>query len=100
MMRKEVKTSDIIFFNSKTGTGSVVEVPGKDKYFMPAKKMLRLPGEKSPIVNGESFVFLGYEVLKAKKNHRIIKVQLSRLHDRSIFFIEEHFLRQYFGIAR
>jgi len=99
-MRKEVKTSDIIFFNSDTGTGSVVTVPGKDNYFMPAKKMLRISGNKKPIVYGESFVFLGYEVLKAKKDHRIIKIQLSRLHDRSIFYIEEHFFRQYFGIAR
>lgn len=100
MQRKEVRQSDIIFFKAPTGTGSVVSVDGKGKYFMPAKKGLRLKGDKKPIVRGESFVFLGYEVLKAKKNHRIIRVELSRLHDRSIFYIEEHFLCTHFGIAR
>ena len=100
MRFKEVKQSDIIFFNSPTGTGSVVTVTGKGKYFMPSKKGLRLQGDKKPIVRGESFVFLGYDVLKAKSDSRIIRIALSRIHDRSIFYIEEHFLCTHFGIAR
>lgn len=100
MKFKEVKQSDIVFFNSATGTGSVVTVSGKGKYFMPSKKGLRLQGDKKPIVKGESFVFLGYDVLKAKNNHRIIRITLSRIYDHSIFYIEEHFLCTHFGIAR
>jgi hypothetical protein len=97
MKFKEIKTSEIVFFKEPTGTGSVVNVPGKGFYFMPAKKGLRLEGEKKPIVHGESFVFLNYEVLNYSPGKRNIKIQMSRIQDNTIFSIEEHFFKTYFG---
>lgn len=99
MSFKEIKTADIVFFKQPTGTGSVVKVPDKGKYFMPAKKSLRLKGDKKPIVFGESFVVLSYDVINFSPGKRTIKIEMSRLQDSSIFSIEEHFLMQYFGVA-
>tara|TARA_Y100000114_G_C11655946_1_gene276605 strand:+ start:335 stop:664 length:330 start_codon:yes stop_codon:yes gene_type:complete len=74
---KELRKSDVIVFNRESGFGSFVKVENKGIFFMPAKKDMRLNGEKKPIRKGERFVFLGYKVLR-KFTPRIIRMDLLR----------------------
>lgn len=97
---REVSKSDIVFFKSKTGTGSVVKHKSNKSYFMPALKGLRVDGEVKPIAFGESFLFIGYRILETSPGHRVIKIELTRKHDSTIFSLEEHFFRNYFGMIR
>lgn len=99
MASKEISKSEIIFFKEKSGTGSVVEIQGKGNYFMPALKGLRLEGNVKPIVYGEAFLYLGHTIVEKGPGYRTIKIDLSRKYDSSIFSIEEHFLKKYFGIV-
>ena len=97
---REVSKSDIVFFKSKTGTGSVVKCANNKRYFMPALKGLRIEGDVKPIAYGESFLFVGYRILEYNPGHRVIKIELTRKHDSTIFSLEEHFFRNYFGMIR
>lgn len=97
---REVSKSDIVFFKNKSGTGSVVKNKNNKFYFMPALKDLRIEGDIKPIAYGESFLFIGYRVLNSGPGHRTIKIELKRNHDSTIFSLEEHFFKKYFGMIR
>ena len=53
--KKELKKNDKVYFKSKTGEGSIVEVKSKGHYFMPAKANMRLKGRAQPLINNEVF---------------------------------------------
>ena len=93
----EIKTNDILIFNSKTGSGSVVETANHGRYFMPAKIGMRLKGEKKPIVRNERFIFSNAKVQKVDGSNRIVKFTLLREIDGTIFSISENDIQTYFA---
>ena len=94
-MRKELKASDVLVFNKESGSGSFVKVVGKGNYFMPAKKGLRLEGNKKPIVRNEKFVYIDYEVLK-RESPRTVRIGLVRVLTGEKCYISENDLDRYF----
>lgn len=97
MKLKELNKHDIIYFNKKTGKGSVVKIDSKN-WFMPAKKHMRLSGKKTSIIQNEPFVFVDYDILLKEKNHRQIKFTLNRISNGDIFYISENELMEYFAL--
>jgi hypothetical protein len=93
----EIRKGDVIVFNSKSGTGSFVNLKNKGIYFMPAKKETRLDGQKFPIKRNEAFIFSGYELLEAKGSTRTTKIILTRVITNQTCFISEYYLHKYFS---
>ena len=93
----EIKTNDILIFNSKTGSGSVVETAKHGRYFMPAKIGMRLKGPKKPIVRNERFTFSSARVQKVDGKNRIVKFTLLRESDGTLFAISENDVQAYFA---
>ena len=93
----EVRNGDAIYFNKKTGKGSVVLTGGKGNYFMPAKSGMRIKGIKKPIVENEEFIFNGSTVQSSSGKSRIVKCKLLRLSDNTMFYVSEFNLWNYFS---
>ena len=98
-MYRELKPSDVVVFNSESGTGSFVKVKNKGIYFMPAKKGLRLEGEVKPISKGERFIYIDYEILK-RESPRILRMSLMRQNSGEKCFISENDLFNYFAYSK
>lgn len=97
MRVKELKKNDKVYFKSKTGEGSIVEVKSKGHYFMPAKANMRLKGRAQPLINNEVFTYVSHEILSVKANERVIKLSLIRDFDGTKFMISESELFRNFG---
>ena len=93
----EVRNGDAIYFNRKTGKGSVVLTGGNGNYFMPAKTGMRIKGEKKPIIENEEFIFSGSTVQSSSGKSRIVKCKLLRLSDNTMFYVSEFNLWNYFS---
>ena len=93
----EVRNGDSVYFNGKTGTGSVVETENHGRYFMPAKTGMRIKGKKKPIVEWEKFIFNSSRVQKAEGCERIVKCFLTRTSDSTVLAISEKQFMQYFS---
>jgi|TARA_B100000902_G_C27106159_1_gene811250 hypothetical protein len=93
----EIRKGDIIIFNSKSGSGSFVYLRNKGNYFMPAKRELRLDGQKLPIKLNEPFVYLGSEVLETKGATRMVRISLTRLKTNQACIVNEYHLHKYFS---
>lgn len=96
-MYTELKNNDLIVFNQKTGSGSIVETKNHGCYFMPAKIGMRLSGIKTPLRKNEQFIYNNYVVQKAEGFDRIIKLFITRIQDGKVFAISEDQLHKNFA---
>tara|TARA_Y100000310_G_scaffold207810_1_gene208330 strand:- start:2699 stop:3013 length:315 start_codon:yes stop_codon:yes gene_type:complete len=96
-MNKEIRKSDIIVFNKKSGCASFVNVLRKGNYFMPAKINMHLNGIKSAISYLEKFVFVNFEILK-ENAPRILRIELLRINTGETCFISENDMFRYFSL--
>ena len=93
----EIRTGDIILFKNRTGSGSVVTTENCGNYFMPAKIGMRIKGFKKPIQRSEEFIFSGSVVQASSGTSRVVKCELLRLSDNTIFYVSEMDLMTYFS---
>jgi hypothetical protein len=96
-MKKEIRKSDIIVFNRKTGSASFVNVLKKGNYFMPSKINMNLNGVKLVISYLEKFVFVSFETLK-ENAPRILRIELLRIDTGETCFISENDMCRYFAL--
>jgi hypothetical protein len=93
----EIRKGDIIIFNSVSGSGSFVSIKNKGNYFMPAKKEIRLDGQKLPVKRNEPFIYVGSELLEAKGATRMVKIILTRIKTNQECALNEYQLHRYFA---